>query len=104
MPVGPTPPVVPAPSLTSMIGAFGEASEFTRPGLPTTGKDVMPMRTPSGTKPTGSRPPSGPYLPACWPGTGCSRPSLASGSTNTSLAMAHGSLPVSANRLALPVV
>ncbi|COW54891.1 Uncharacterised protein [Mycobacterium tuberculosis] len=84
---------------------MGDASELTSPGLETTGSDLRSSPTPSGLKPTGLIPPSGPSGPNAWPGTGCSMPALGSGSASTSSAIAQLDSPVlSAVRLALAVV
>src|ERR1700740_1193794 len=104
---GPFPPAVPAESLMVALGLLGDASEFTTPGLVTTGYDLRSSPTPSGLKPTGLIPPSGPAGPNCCPGTGCSRPALGSGSTSTSSAIAQlvsESPDISAATLALAVV
>src|SRR3984957_5666556 len=106
-PTGPFPPAVPAESLMAALGLFGDASEFTTPGLVTTGYDLMSSPPPSGLKPTGLTPPSGPSGPNVCPGTGCSRPTLGSGSVSTSSPMAQlvgESAELIAARLALPVV
>src|ERR1700759_2928943 len=106
-PTGPLPPAVPAESLIAALGLLGEASEFTTPGLVTTGNDLRSSPTPSGLKPTGLLPPSGPSGPNVCPGTGGSRPILGSGSVSTSSAIAQlvGDSPDSmAARLALAVV
>src|SRR5271163_3594439 len=88
-PTGPLPPAVPAESLMAALGLLGDASEFTTPGLVTTGYDLRSSPTPSGLKPTGLIPPSGPAGPNCCPGTGCSRPALGSGSASTSSPIAQ---------------
>ena len=44
---------VPAESLMAALGLLGDASEFTTPGLVTTGSDFRSSPTPSGLKPTG---------------------------------------------------
>src|SRR5277367_2746587 len=103
-PVGPLPPAVPAESVIDALGLLGDASEFTTPGLVTTGSDCRSSPTPCGVKPTGLAPPSGPAGPKSCPGTGCSRPALGSGSASTSSAIAQlfGESPdVIAARLAL---
>ncbi|CNM25383.1 Uncharacterised protein [Mycobacterium tuberculosis] len=86
---------------------MGDASEFTTPGLVTTGYDLRSSPTPSGLKPTGLIPPSGPSGPNVCPGIGCSIPALGSGSVNTSSPIAQlvGDNPDSiAARLALAMV
>src|SRR5690349_11859559 len=88
-PFGPLPPAVPAESVIEAFGLFGDASELTTPGLVTTGSDCRLSPTPCGVKPTGLSPPSGPSGPNFWPGTGCSTPSLGSGSASTSSAIAQ---------------
>src|SRR5271169_2183316 len=88
-PTGPLPPAVPAESLMAALGLLGDASEFTTPGLVTTGYDLRSSPTPSGLKPTGVVPPSGPSGPKVCPGAGCSNPALGSGSVSTSSAIAQ---------------
>jgi len=96
-----------AESVIEAFGLFGDASELTTPGLVTTGSDCRLSPTPCGVKPTGLSPPSGPSGPNFWAGTGCSTPSLGSGSASTSSAIAQlddDSPEARAEKLALPVV
>ena len=89
------------------LGLLGDASEFTTPGLVTTGYDLRSSPTPSGLKPTGLTPPSGPSGPKVCPPSGCNIPALGSGSASTSSPIAQlvGDNPDSiAARLALAVV
>src|ERR1700722_12693886 len=88
-PTGPFPPAVPAESLMVALGLLGDPVEFTTPGLVTTGLDLRSSPTPSGLKPTGLIPPSGPSGPKGCPGAGCSMPALGSGSGRTALRTAR---------------
>src|SRR6202000_2338680 len=106
-PFGPLPPAVPAESVIDAFGLFGEASEFTTPGLVTTGSDCRLSPTPWGVKPTGFSPPRGPSGPHCWPGTGWRTPPCGSGSARMSSAIAQlvdDSPEARAEKFALPVV
>src|SRR5690606_29389725 len=97
-------PPVPAAQPMPTLGLDGSPSELTMPGLATTGSGGSRVSLiPLGWKPIGSAPPSGPYSPNGWPGTGCSIPALVSASTSTSSAIAQLSR-VSAATLALAIV